>query len=143
MFTAKVYNVMVGSLSGIMEEVTVAKDVIREWNQQNSERNGKVFLNVDWNSKIEAIQKVDVVIGLIGNWIENTEFVEECIKEGKRVILLFNAFQDPENTIDSEYDKVVSFKECVLGRCHCKLFRGTADFKQLLEKQLNLVSLMP
>lgn len=43
MFTAKVYKVVVGSLSGIMEEVKVAKEVIRNWNQENAERGGKVF----------------------------------------------------------------------------------------------------
>lgn len=139
MFIAKVYNVMVGSLSGIMDEVTVAKDVIREWNQQNAERNGKVFLNVAWTAKIEAIQKIDVVIGIVGNWIEKTDFIEECIKENKRVILLFNAFQGPENTIDSEYDKVVSFKERVLGHCHCVLYRSVTECKQLLENELNTI----
>ena len=139
MFTAKVYNVMVRSLSGIMEEVTVANDVIREWNQQNAERNGKVFLNVDWATKAEDVQKVDVVICIVGNWIENTEFVEECIKSDKRVILFFDAFQDPKNTIESEYNKVVSFKERVQGRCQCLEYRGSVELKKMMEKELNTI----
>ena len=48
MFTAKVYRVMVGSLSGAMEEVYVAKETIRKWNQQNAERTGKVFVPIEW-----------------------------------------------------------------------------------------------
>ena len=139
MFTAKVYNVMVRSLGGIMEEVTVANEVIREWNQQYAEHCGKVFLNVDWSGKAEDAQKVDVVIGVVGNWIENTEFVEKCVREDKRVILLFDAFQDPENTIDSEYVKVVSFKEHVQGSCQCHEYRGSVEFKQIMEKELNKI----
>ena len=32
MFSERSYRVMVGSLSGAMEEVYVAKDTIRKWN---------------------------------------------------------------------------------------------------------------
>ena len=37
MFTAKVYKVMIGSLSGAMEEVYLAKEIIRKWNHYNAE----------------------------------------------------------------------------------------------------------
>lgn len=139
MFTAKVYNVMVGSLSGIMEEVTIAKDVIRNWNQENAERNGKVFLNLNWTAKGEDVQKMDVVIGIVGNWIENTEFIETCIKEGKQVMLFFNSFQDPKNTIASEHDDVNAFRDGMLGRCDCVEFRSTTELKQLLEAGINTI----
>jgi hypothetical protein len=139
MFTAKVYNVMVGSLSGIMEEVTVAKGVIREWNQQNAERNGKVFLNVDWTSKGKDVKKIDVVIGIVGNWLEDTELIDACITEGKQVMLFFNSFQDPKNTIASEHDDVKAFRDGMLGRCDCVEFRSTTELKQLLEAGINTI----
>lgn len=47
MFIAKVYRVIVGSLSGAMEEVYLAKETIGKWNQQNAERTGKLYLLVD------------------------------------------------------------------------------------------------
>ena len=139
MFTAKVYNVMVGSLSGIMEEVTVAKDVIREWNQQNAERNGKMLLNVDWATKVKDFQKIDVVIGIVGNWIENTELIDACITEGKQVMLFFNSFQDPKNTIASEHDVVKAFRGRVQGMCNCVDFRNTTELKQLLKTEINTI----
>ena len=42
---------MVGSLSGTMEEVYVAKEVIRKWNQENAEREGTLFLLVAGKKK--------------------------------------------------------------------------------------------
>ena len=77
MFTAKVYRIMVGSLSGAMEEVYVAKETIRKWNQQNAERTGKVFMPIEWGTTPEALQNVDVVGGIIGNWIDDAKFVED------------------------------------------------------------------
>lgn len=41
MFAAKVYRIIVESLSGAMEEVHVAKETIRKWNLQNAERTGE------------------------------------------------------------------------------------------------------
>lgn len=55
MFSSKVYTVMVGSLSGTMEEVFAANDVIRKWNQQNAEQSGKLFLPVEWKAKPEEL----------------------------------------------------------------------------------------
>ena len=128
---------MVGSLSGIMKEVTVVKEVIRDWNQKNAERSGKVFLNVDWATKTEDAQKIDVVIGIVGNWIENTELVEACIKEGKQVILFFNAYQDPGNTISSELETVKAFWGRIQNQCHCLEYRSTAYLKTLMKEILN------
>ena len=47
MFTAQVYKVAVLSLSGIMEEVYTAQEVIRKDNQENAERTGKLFLPLE------------------------------------------------------------------------------------------------
>ena len=127
---------MVGSLSGIMEEVKVAKEVIRNWNQENAEREGKVFLNMDWNEKTVDVQKIDVVIGIVGSWIEKTDFVEECLEDNILVILLFNAYQDPENTIASERDEVKAFKDHSKKRCQCVNFIGVTDLKELIERKL-------
>lgn len=45
---------------------------------------------------------VDVVLSMVGNWIDNTAFTEDCIKDGKQVVLFFNTYHDPKNTISSE-----------------------------------------
>lgn len=136
MFTAKVYNVMVGSLSGIMEEVIFAKEVICKWNKQNAERCGEVFLTVDWTTNPEEIQKADVVIAVVGNWIQNTDTIEECLRAGKKPIILFNAFQDPKYTIAREHDSVKMFRERMQGRCNCVEFGSLSDLKQMVEEVL-------
>ena len=139
MFTAKVYRVMVGSLSGAMEEVYLAKETIRKWNQQNAERKGKLFMLVEWTTKKEDIQNVDVVIGIVDNWIENTGLIESCVEKGKRVLLLFNASQDTTNTIRSEFEGVLSFRERIQTKSVTVLFNGGSELGTLLNDQLDLL----
>lgn len=86
MFIAKVYKVMIGSLSGAMEEVHLAKEIIRKWNQDNAEGEERQFMPVEWSTKTEGLNRADIVIGIIGNWIDNTAVVEECAQMGKKVI---------------------------------------------------------
>ena len=136
MFTAKVYTVMIGSLSGAMEEVFTAKEVVRKYNQDNAESSGKLFLPVEWSMKPEDLQKVDVVIGIVGNWIDKPDFIEDCVKAGKKVLLFFNAFQDPKNTIQSEHDEVKAFRKEIQDSCFCTDYSGGTQLRHLLEGHL-------
>lgn len=136
MVKAKVYTVMIGSLSGTMEEVFSAKEVVRKYNQENAESSGKLFLPVEWSMKPEDLLKVDVVIGIVGNWIDKPVFIEDFVKDGKKVLLFFNAFQDPKNTIQREHDEVKTFQDRIQDCCHCVKYRGTAELKQQVECQL-------
>lgn len=137
MFKATVYNVMIGSLSGTMEEVYTAKEVVRKWNQQNAEQSGILFLPVEWSTNFEELQNVDVVIGIIGNFIDNQNFIEGCIKRGKRVMLFFNAFQDSKNTIQSEYDVVKAFRDRITEHCSWADYMGNNDLCAILNNQLS------
>lgn len=136
MFTAKVYIVMIGSLSGTMEEVFTAKEVVRKYNQDNAESSGKLFLPVEWTMKQEDLQKVDVVIGIVGNWIDKPDFIEDCVKVGKKVLLFFNAFQDPKNTIQSEHDEVKAFRKRIRDNSFCTDYSGGTQLRHLLEGHL-------
>ena len=117
MFTTQVYRVIVSSLSGTMEEIYVVKDVIRKWNQENAEREGKLFMPVE-------AQDVDVLIGVVGNRVEKTDSVLRMVETGKKVMLFFNAYQDPNNTIPSEREEMIAFKERMQGRCYCGEYNG-------------------
>lgn len=130
---------MVGSLSGAMEEVYLAKESIRKWNQQNAERKGKLYLLVDWTSKEEDIQNVDVVIGIVDNWIENTGLIESCVEKGKHVLLLFSAVQDTANTIQSEFEEVQSFSNSFQTKCFTAHYNGQAEFSSLLSDRLDVL----
>ena len=136
MFTAKVYRVMVGSLSGTMEEVFTAKETIRKWNLDNAERAGKLYMLTDWSVKADKLQVEDVVIGIVGNWVENTDFIEKSIKEGKQVILFFNAFQDPNNTILREQETVLTFRNKMQDLCFCKRYNNTSELSSILGERL-------
>ena len=128
---------MVGSLSGAMEEVYVAKETIRKWNQQNAARTEKVFIPVEWGYTTIAVQMTDLVVGIIDNWLENPHFVESCIAEGKRIILLFKQFLDPMSTINFEFKKVEEFREKVKERCLCLDYNGISDFEEVVRSILN------
>ena len=136
MFTAQVYNVMVGSLSGIMEEEFAVKEVIRQWNQQHAQESGRLLLGIEWNPEPAALDATDVVMALVDNWVGDTRAIDHCIAAGKHVILLFNAFADPGNTIESERQAVTAFRECVQSHCRCLEYRGTAQLKQRVEEAI-------
>lgn len=139
MFKATVYSVMVGSLSGAMEQVYAAKEVVRKWNQLNAEQSGILFLLVEWTTNLEDLKKPDVVVGRVGNYIKNQDIIEECVKAGKKVLLFFNAYQNPKNTIQSEYDDVKAFKSLVQDCCNCSDYGGPLEINQLLYEQLKVL----
>lgn len=136
MFTAQVYNVMVGSLSGIMEEEFAVKDVIRRYNQQHAQASGRLLLGVEWNPEPAALDAADVVIALVDNWVGDTRPIDHCIAAGRSVILLFNAFADPGNTIESEHQAVAAFRGRVQPHCRCLEYRGTAQLRQRVEEAI-------
>ena len=125
---------MVGSLSGTIEEVYVAKEVIRKWDQENAEREGKLFLLVD-----SPMEDVDVLIGIVGNWIDKPESVLQMVEAGKKVMLFFNAFQDPKNTIPSEREEVITFKEQMKDHCLCIEYGRKVELERKIEEQLSLL----
>jgi len=130
MFTANVYRVIVCSLSGTLEEVNVVRDVVRRWNHVNAERSGKVYMLVE---KSAHQDDVDVLIGIVGNWVEKTDVVDAFISAGKKVMLFFNGYHDPKNTILSEEKKVEAFHRAVLGKCHIAEYRGISELGMLVE----------
>ena len=136
MFTAKVYRVMIGSLSGAMEEVYLAKEIIRKWNQDNAESKGRLFMPVEWSTKTEELNRVDVVIGIIGNWIDNSAVVEECAQIGKKVILFFQTYRNPKVTIPGEVQKVEEFKEQIKDTCPCHSYSNKVEIENMLNVRL-------
>ena len=54
------------------------------------------------------------------------------MKAGKIVLLFFNKYQDPENTIPAEGKAVEVFKEKMESKCVCCEFSGEIDFENKL-----------
>ena len=133
MFNAKVYTTAVISLGGIMDETFAAKEAVRRWNEADAERTGRLFLLVD------DPQAADVLVGVVGNHLEGTQHVAQALDQGRRVLLLFNAFADPTNTIASEQQAVDAFRRSAGPRCHCANYRTVSELGTLVEQQLSQI----
>ena len=107
MFEAKVYTTAILSLSGMMDETHTARETVSRFNQQHAASTGRLFLPVD------DPQAADVVIGIVDNWVGDTRAIDHCIAASRSVVLLFNAFADPGNTIESEHQAVAAFRQRV------------------------------
>ncbi len=103
------------------------RKLIRKWNQENAEREGKLFLLVD-----SPMEDVDVLIGIVGNWIDKPERVLQMVEAGKTVMLFFNAFQDPKNTIPTEQEEMIAFKASVQNKCLCSEYNGSVELSRIL-----------
>ena len=130
---------MIASLSGAMEEVYVAKETICKWNQQNAECSGRLFMPVEMSESPEAIKVVDVVIGIIGDWAVKTSLIDERILNGKKVILFFQDYHDPNVSIPGEIDAINDFKTRVQSLVTCISFEGRKEFQEQLYNQLQLI----
>jgi hypothetical protein len=110
MFEAKVYKVMIGCPGDSMEELLVAKKVIAQWNEQNAEREGKLLYPIEGDASECNLQDVDIVIGIIGTRIVDTELIEKSIKAGKHVILFFRTFNDDRSYLSLDLENLDAFK---------------------------------
>ena len=78
------------------------------------------------------MEDVDVLIGIVGNLIDKPESVLQMVEAGKKVMLFFIAFQDPKNTIFSEMEEIMAFKEKMQGMCSCEEYNGRDELGRLL-----------
>lgn len=127
---------MVCSLSGTMEEVFVAKDAIRKWNQENAEHAGRVYMLVEESTHQED---ADVLIGVVGNWIEKTDVVEAFVAASKKVMLFFNGYHDPKNTMPSEEQAVAEYRKQMEEKCYCCEYRGVGELEKIVWEKLTKV----
>ena len=130
MFEAKVYTTAILSLSGMMDETHAARQTVSCFNQQYAASTGRLFLPVD------DPQACRFLIGIVDNWVKDTALVDDCIRQGKHVTLLFSAFQDPNNTIPCEHSEVKAFRESLQGRCWCVAYRNAAELKEKVAETL-------
>ena len=134
MFTAEVYRTMVRSAGSNQEEYTALK-VLEDWNTNQVEANGKVFIPVNTADG----PKVDVVIGIVGSFLFDAEFFKKSVEAGKKVLLFFNAFHDASNSIKSEVEEVEAFKKQMETQCTCFCFNGSTEFAKILLDSLKVI----
>lgn len=73
------------------------------------------------------------MIGIVGNLTDDTEVIDEAVKAGKKVELFFSEYNDVENTIPSELQRVQEFKEKMKSQSCCLDYNGTTDFETKLK----------
>ena len=137
MFEAKVYKVMVGCPGDSMEELLVAKKVIAQWNEQNAEREGKLLYPIEWEASECNLQDVDIVIGIIGTRIVDTELIEKSIDAGKHVILFFRTFNDDRSYLSLDLENLEAFKKRVSDKTECINYDSYSTFDNDFFKILN------
>lgn len=137
MFTSQVYTVQILCLSGMMDETHLAQEIIRKWNQENARSEGKLYLQIPETS---TPGEADVVIGIVGNYIDNAkaDVIEASVKAGKKVLLFFSEFQDPENTIPAEAELVKEFRKKMESYCSCTLFNSARHFEAVCYKTIGI-----
>ena len=113
-----------------MDETYAAKEAVSQWNQAKASREGKLFMLTD------DPKEADVLVGIVGNRLENTEIIDETFRARKQVLLFFNAYADPKNTIASEQTVVTDYMNQMQQRCFCAIFNGVSELEKILEDQL-------
>ena len=88
---------------------------------------------------VDGSQSADVLVGVVDNRIENKELVVESLNAGKRVMLFFNAFANPNNTIPNEQSAVMAFRNQIQQHCFCAEFSRVAQLIKLINEQLNMI----
>lgn len=138
MFKANVYKIAVLSLFGIMKEVYAAQESIRKWNQENAERTGKLFLLL---AEEATDSNADVVIGIVGNYIEKAEVVEEAInlRQARRCCFSSVSIKTWRIQFLRRGRAVDAFKKKMVSKCFCSEFSGRVDFEKVLFETIQTI----
>ena len=139
MFTAKVYRVLVKGAGNTHDDCYTALKVLEDWNAKQGEAKGKVFIPVKPVDDQSLLPEVDVLIGIVGSFIEDQEFFKVNVAAGKIVLLFFNAVHSDNNSMKSEVQEVTAFKEQMEPLCTCLSYVGSAEFADALLGQMNMI----
>ena len=138
MFTAKVYRVLVKSVGNTHEENHIALKVLEDWNANQGEEKGKVFIPVKPTIGQCPMPEVDVLIGIVGSFISDPEFFKAYVDAGKKVLLFFNTVHDASNSMKSEVQEVDVFKKQMEPRCSCLTYYGSIEFSNAIQRSFQL-----
>ena len=128
MFTAKVYRVLVIGTGNTYEDCYTALKVLEDWNANQGETKGKVFIPVKSVDDQSFLPEVDVLIGIVGSFIQDQDFFKAYVGAGKKVLLFFNAVHNDCNSMKSAVQEVEEFKEQMGPLCTCLSYSGSAKF---------------
>ncbi len=137
MFNANVYRVLVKSAGNTHEECYTALRVLEDWNANQGEAKGKVFIPVKPADGQSPMPDVDVLIGIVGSYISDQDFFKAYVDAGKKVLLFFDSVNDDSNSLKSEVEEVETFKKQMEQICSCICFDYTPGFSKALLRCLS------
>lgn len=162
MYQANVYKIMIGSPSDIKEEIAIAREVLNNWNNLNSEKNRIVLLPIHWSissypavgkhpQKLlneQLVEKSDLMICIFGTRLGSptdteisgtVEEIKEHRKAGKDVMVFFKNSVDDISSVDpQQLQKIRDFKESIKNDVLWQEFSDAKDFEHKLSEKLQL-----
>lgn len=162
MYQANVYRIMIGSPSDIKEEISIAREVLNNWNNLNSEKNRMVLLPIHWSissypamgkhpQKLlneQLVEKSDLMICIFGTRLGSptdteisgtVEEIKEHRKAGKDVMVFFKNSVDDISSVDlQQLQKIRDFKESIKNDVLWQEFSDVKDFEHKLSENLQL-----
>ena len=132
MFKANVYRVLVKSAGNTHEACHTALKALEDWNANQGEAKGKVFIPVKPAEGQCVMPDVDVLIGIVGSYILDQELFKAYVDAGKKVLLFFDTVHDASNSMTSEVQEVETFKEQMEPVCSCLSYNSSAGFADAL-----------
>ena len=162
MYQANVYRIMIGSPSDIKEEISIAREVLNNWNNLNSEKNRMVLLPIHWSissypamgkhpQKLlneQLVEKSDLMICIFGTRLGSptdteisgtVEEIKEHRKAGKDVMVFFKMSVDDISSVDlQQLQKIRDFKESIKNDVLWQEFSDVKDFEHKLSENLQL-----
>lgn len=154
MYQANIYRIMIGSPSDIKEEISIAREVLNNWNNLNSEKNRMVLLPIHWSissyptmgkhpQKLlneQLVEKSDLMICIFGTRLGSptdteisgtVEEIKEHRKAGKDVMVFFKMSVDDISSVDlQQLQKIKDFKESIKNDVLWCEFSDAKDFEK-------------
>ncbi|WP_378411392.1 hypothetical protein [Rhodocytophaga aerolata] len=154
---------MLASPSDVNDEREIARKIIWEWNYLYSIHKKMVLLPIGWETHSapllgdrpqeiinkQVLGQSDLLIGIFwtrigtptGNFISGSaEEIEAHIKTGKPVMLYFSNKPVALDRVDnSQYQKLIAFKNEYMQRGLIETFSSIEDFKNKFERQLAIM----
>jgi len=161
-YNATVYNIMIASPGDVLQERSIARDIINSWNNINSESKKIILLPIGWETHSapqmgkraqevinqQVTDKGDLLIGIFwtrigtktGDYESGTiEEIEKHIAAEKPVMLYFSdAPVRLESVNPEQYERLQNFKRLCLLKGLVETYSSIEEFREKLSTQLTI-----
>lgn len=150
---------MLGSPSDVTKEINIAKDIIRNWSETNSEYSKIVLLPLHWSTNAypeigshpqksldkQLVDRSDLLVCIFASKIGtktdtadsgSIEEIEEHIKSKKPVMLYFRKKVDITNISAENIEKLNTFKDRMKDKALWWEYEDENEFKDIFARQL-------